>query len=128
MEHLEEVGFRVVMDDRVAVAVIDRPHRMNSLSRDPAEAIVSAFDTFHRDPGIWAAVLRGSGHRAFCAGGDLKEMHEAELSARFREQPMYVHPHVAPNPYLSEYRRDGGAAFPEKRDHVGGAADPTVRP
>jgi enoyl-CoA hydratase len=87
MEHLE-AGLRVAVDDRVAVAVIERPHRMNSLSRDLAEAIVSAFDTFHRDPDIWAAVLTGSGDRAFCAGGDLKEMHEADLAGRFPDQPM----------------------------------------
>jgi enoyl-CoA hydratase len=85
---MQAADLRVEVSGRVAIATIDRPHRMNSLSRELSEALVSAFDTFHRDPDIWAAVLTGSGERAFCVGGDLKEMRESDLAGLLPDQPM----------------------------------------
>ena len=84
----EAHGLLVEVRERVAYATIDRPHRMNALSADLSTALIEAFDRFHRDPDIWAVVLTGSGDRAFCAGGDLKEMREDDLSDAFPEQPM----------------------------------------
>lgn len=84
----EAHGLLVEVRERVAYATIDRPHRMNALSLDLSAALVEAFDRFRRDPDIWPVVLTGRGHRAFCAGGDLKEMHEGTLSDAFPDEPM----------------------------------------
>jgi enoyl-CoA hydratase len=81
-------GLRVEIRDRVAYATIDRPDRLNALSRGLSAALIDAFDRFHRDPDIWAVVLSGSGERAFCAGGDLKEMRGEDLDGGFPDQPM----------------------------------------
>ncbi len=52
---------------------IDRPDRMNALSR----ATLLAFGRLAReavaDPGVRAIVITGAGDKAFCAGADLKE-------------------------------------------------------
>src|SRR5258706_2080781 len=67
--------FPIKVDQRGGVAVwtIDRPDRMNSLSR----ATVHAFGKLARDavanPTIRAIVITGAGEKAFCAGADLKE-------------------------------------------------------
>ena len=57
----------------VAVWTIDRPDRMNSLSRD----LLLAFGRLAReavsDPRVRAIVITGEGDKAFCAGADLKE-------------------------------------------------------
>jgi enoyl-CoA hydratase len=73
VEGMHAEGLIVEVRDRVGYATIDRPDRMNALSDGLQAAIVEAFDTFHRDPDVWAAVLAATGERAFCAGNDLKE-------------------------------------------------------
>jgi enoyl-CoA hydratase/carnithine racemase len=65
----------IKVDQRGTVAVwtIDRPDRMNALSRD----VLLAFGNLAREaitnPSIKAIVITGSGEKAFCAGADLKE-------------------------------------------------------
>jgi methylglutaconyl-CoA hydratase len=57
----------------VAVWTIQRPDRMNSLSRD----LLLAFGRLSREvatnPSVRAVVVTGAGDKAFCAGADLKE-------------------------------------------------------
>lgn len=57
----------------IALVTLDRPERMNALSR----ALVSRFGAIGReiaaDPEVRLVVVTGSGDKAFCAGADLKE-------------------------------------------------------
>jgi enoyl-CoA hydratase/carnithine racemase len=69
----EESPVRVEQRGGVAIWTIDRPDRMNSLSR----ATLLAFGALARaavlDPAVRAIVITGAGDKAFCAGADLKE-------------------------------------------------------
>jgi methylglutaconyl-CoA hydratase len=69
----EDFPVRVEQRGTVAVWTIDRPDRMNALSR----ATLLAFGKLARDavndPSIRAIVITGAGDKAFCAGADLKE-------------------------------------------------------
>lgn len=58
----------------VTTITINRPESHNALSRDVREGLRAAFKRFHADADSRVAVLTGAGGRAFCAGGDLKEM------------------------------------------------------
>ena len=60
--------------DRIATITINRPETHNALSPDVRDGLRAAFRRFHADEGSRCAVLTGAGGRAFCAGGDLKEM------------------------------------------------------
>jgi len=59
--------------DGVAVWTIDRPERMNSLSRDTLLELGRLSREAVTDDAVRAIVLTGSGSKAFCAGADLKE-------------------------------------------------------
>src|SRR5678815_4588212 len=60
--------------DKVAVIVLNRPDRLNALTVAVAEDFIAAVkDAIEK--GARAIVLTGAG-RAFCAGGDLREMQE----------------------------------------------------
>jgi enoyl-CoA hydratase len=69
----EAAPLRVEQRGSVAVWTIDRPDRMNALSR----ATLLAFGKLARealaDPAVRAIVITGAGDKAFCAGADLKE-------------------------------------------------------
>lgn len=61
-------------DDGIAVITLNRPETRNCLARDVREGLYAAWDRFERDADLRVAVLTGAGEKAFCAGGDLKEM------------------------------------------------------
>lgn len=78
----EEVRYEV--RDRVAYCTIDRPERRNALSQPVVRRMAELLSGAAEDPDVWAIVLTGTGDRAFCAGGDLKEMDDiAKSGARF---------------------------------------------
>jgi enoyl-CoA hydratase/carnithine racemase len=68
----EVVSYRVV--DGVAWVTIERPDARNALSRAVREGLWAATHRFNDDDSAGVLVLTGRGDKAFCAGGDLKEM------------------------------------------------------
>ncbi|MBI4635872.1 MAG: enoyl-CoA hydratase [Candidatus Rokubacteria bacterium] len=64
-----------VVKDGVAVLTLNRPARLNALSRPMLEALLEALPRLAEDPGVGVVVLTGAG-RAFSAGGDVKAMAE----------------------------------------------------
>ena len=69
----------------VAVITINRPEQRNCLSLEVREGLFAAWARFERDDAARIAILTGSGEKAFCAGGDLKEMVEKGLKVPPRD-------------------------------------------
>lgn len=63
----------------VAWLTIDRPAARNALSSAVREGLWAGTRRFNADDAAAVLVLTGAGDRAFCAGGDLKEMAAAAL-------------------------------------------------
>jgi enoyl-CoA hydratase/carnithine racemase len=66
-------------DDGIAIITINRPDARNALSHEVRQGLFAAWERFERDPALRVAILTGAGEKAFCAGGDLKEMVEKKL-------------------------------------------------
>ena len=64
----------------VAWLTIDRPEARNSLNKAVRDGLFDGVRTFNRDDAAKVLVLTGAGDKAFCAGGDLKEMSENQLT------------------------------------------------
>ena len=78
----------VLFEDRgdgIAIITLNRPEQRNALGRDIREGLFAAWDRFERDPALRVAILTGAGDKAFCAGGDLKEMVERQLAVPPRD-------------------------------------------
>jgi enoyl-CoA hydratase/carnithine racemase len=58
----------------VAWLTIDRPEAHNALSEAVREGLFAGFEGFEADDSAQVLVLTAAGEKAFCAGGDLKEM------------------------------------------------------
>jgi len=56
---------------RVTTLTLNRPDRLNAVSRPLYEELIREIEAAATDPGVRCIVLTGSG-RAFCAGADLK--------------------------------------------------------
>ncbi|GAB3306829.1 enoyl-CoA hydratase/isomerase family protein [Epidermidibacterium keratini] len=66
----------VTVAGRVATVTLNRPERLNALSRDMMSDIIATFDGFNFDDDVWCVVITGAGDRAFSAGVDLKEAND----------------------------------------------------
>lgn len=67
-------------DNGVAIVTLNSPETRNTLSDEHEyEAIGAACREIQRDKSIRAAILTGAG-KAFCAGGNIKDMHERASS------------------------------------------------
>lgn len=64
----------------VAWLTINRPDARNSLNRAVREGLFAGVRRFNDDESAKVLVLSGSGDKAFCAGGDLKEMSQEQLT------------------------------------------------
>jgi enoyl-CoA hydratase/carnithine racemase len=65
---------RYEVRDSTAYITMTRPKSMNALNRELQNALAEAFIEADADDAVFAVVLSGEGGRAFCAGGDLKDM------------------------------------------------------
>ena len=64
----------------VAWLTIDRPEARNALSQGVRDGLWDGVRRFNADDQAAVLVLTGAGDRAFCAGGDLKEMANTSLT------------------------------------------------
>jgi enoyl-CoA hydratase len=71
--------------DGIATITINRPEQRNCLSREVRDGLRAAWSEFEADTRARIAILTGSGDKAFCAGGDLKEMVETGLKVPPRD-------------------------------------------
>ncbi|MDO4754267.1 MAG: enoyl-CoA hydratase/isomerase family protein [Bacillota bacterium] len=68
----------VVLEKKCGVAVltIQRPEKLNALSLEVIEGIMTALEECRRDDSVRLVLFEGAGERAFCAGGDVKSVYE----------------------------------------------------
>ena len=76
----------VEVKDRVAIATMNRPERLNAIGDGLHEALEEFFREVSGDPEVNAVILTGAG-RAFSSGGDVKAMAEG-ASSEAQRSPM----------------------------------------
>jgi 2-(1,2-epoxy-1,2-dihydrophenyl)acetyl-CoA isomerase len=70
----------VAVNDGVAVLTLNRPDRLNAMSRVMLDGLLVTLPRLSDDPDVGVVVLTGAG-RGFCAGGDVKAMAEGSEMA-----------------------------------------------
>jgi enoyl-CoA hydratase/carnithine racemase len=83
----------------VAWVTIDRPEARNALSKAVRDGLFECVRRFSDDDAARVLVLTGAGDKAFCAGGDLKEMADVALT-------------VPPADYVPQFGRNIEVAKP----------------
>ena len=68
--------------DHYAIFTYNRPERLNALGGELINQLTEAIEDFSNDPQMRVGIVTGSG-RAFCAGGDLREMAEGTFKGQF---------------------------------------------
>jgi len=78
-EQLSAAGGELLADVRngVATVTLNRPAALNALTLDMVEGLAHWLDAWEGDERVRMVVLRGSGGKAFCAGGDIRALHDS---------------------------------------------------
>jgi crotonobetainyl-CoA hydratase len=63
----------------VTTVTLNRPEAMNAITRPMHDELEAAFTAFAADPTQLICVVTGAGHKAFCAGSDIKAAAEHGL-------------------------------------------------
>jgi 6-oxocyclohex-1-ene-1-carbonyl-CoA hydrolase len=88
----ESFGFSEVLYEKrdwVARITINRPFNFNAYSTSALRELIAAFHDASFDDAVAAIVFTGSGHKAFCTGGDVKE-YQATYTERPRDYWKYM--------------------------------------
>lgn len=69
----------VIIERRGSAGVVrlNRPKALNSLTLPMVRAIASALEDFAADPSVASVIVMGEGERGFCAGGDIRLLHQS---------------------------------------------------
>ncbi|MGH2761305.1 MAG: enoyl-CoA hydratase/isomerase family protein [Thermoleophilaceae bacterium] len=78
------------VDDKVAWLTINRPEARNALNKATRDGLRLGFERFRDDERAAVLILTGAGDRAFCAGGDLKEMADTQLKVPPKDHMVYL--------------------------------------
>jgi len=91
------------------VVTLNRPRALNALTLAMCEALGAGLRAWQADPAVHAVLIKGEGERAFCAGGDIRWIHEVlttqgpEAAVGFYavEYPMNARLHHFPKPWIA---------------------------
>jgi enoyl-CoA hydratase len=67
-------------DGRVGRILLNRPRALNALDLPMLLACAAALESWRHDAHVDAVVIEGAGERAFCAGGDIVALRDAQIS------------------------------------------------
>lgn len=81
---------------KIAVAILNSEKTLNSLSQAMVDLLSPQLKQWESDATIAAVILRGTGEKAFCAGGDVKELYRSAVEKD----------NAAAKFYETEYRLD----------------------
>jgi enoyl-CoA hydratase len=100
---------RIEQRGALVVVTLNRPRALNALSFEMCRAIHEGLASWQADPDVHAVLIKGSGERAFCAGGDIRWLYDALISEGIEpalafyalEYPMNARLHHFSKPYVA---------------------------
>ena len=78
-----------VLDERVAVITLNRPHADNAITTELAVQFIEVLETIAARPSVRVAILTAAGDRAFSVGGDLYQRKEMTKEQWLRQRQVF---------------------------------------
>ena len=75
---------------RAGVITLNRPQALNALTRAMCLTMSATLADWARDPSVALVIVRGTGDRAFCAGGDIRALYESGRSGTSYRRDFYA--------------------------------------
>lgn len=90
-------------DGRVGRILLNRPKALNALDLPMLRACAAALEAWRNDPHVHAVVIEGAGDRAFCAGGDIRALREAQITGNRQDADTFFREEYALNLAIATY-------------------------
>lgn len=74
---------------KIAIATLNSEKSLNALSLPMVESLLPKMQQWKADPEVAMVLLQGAGDKAFCAGGDIRDLYQA-----MKDQPNSYQPYV----------------------------------
>ncbi len=88
---------------RIGRITLNRPKALNAIDLPMIEAIAGALDSWRDEPRIHAVVIEGAGGRAFCAGGDIRQVRTASMAGDYDAIERFFRAEYALNLTIARY-------------------------
>ncbi len=106
MQATEEII--IAREGSAGIIRLNRPRALNSLTLPMVRAIAGNLERFAADPSIATVIVMGEGERGFCAGGDIRALHQSGTegsgdATRFWREEFRLNRMIAdyPKPYVA---------------------------
>ena len=83
----ESVDVLCERQGEAGIITLNRPKALNALTLGMVREMRRALDSWAQDPAVTRVIVQGAGDRAFCAGGDIRQLTE-DLKAGRREDAL----------------------------------------
>jgi len=99
----EESEVLVRRQGAAGIIVLNRPKALNALTQTMVREMDRALKAWERDPAVTRIVVKGAGERAFCAGGDIRALHDLGKAGRQAEALAFWREEYILNRYIKRY-------------------------
>ena len=94
--------------NHIAFITLNRPAALNALSYEMILALDTQLREYAIDPNVRAVLIKGAGEKAFCAGGDIRTLHQSATGGGSLHQQFFIaeyqldyYLHYYPKPYIA---------------------------
>ena len=86
----ETLSLEKNLEQHYAVITLNRPANFNAISTQLARDMLDVLNAIEEDDEIWAAIITGTGEKAFCSGADLKERKTMTMPQMIAQRKLFV--------------------------------------
>jgi enoyl-CoA hydratase len=99
----DEVEIHCERRGAAGVITLDRPQALNAITLTMVREMRGALDAWRQDPAVTRVVLAAAGEKAFCAGGDIRQLYELGRAGRIEEALGFWREEYALNALIERY-------------------------
>lgn len=88
--------------NRIGHLILNRPSGLNALTLPMVRLLLQQLHAWEQDPQILAVVLRATGEKAFCAGGDIRMLYDSYQSGN-NQHEIFLEEEYALDEYIHGY-------------------------
>ena len=88
--------------NRIGHLTLNRPAGLNALTLPMVRLLLQQLHAWEQDPAIIAVVLRATGEKAFCAGGDIRMLYDSHKSGNNKHE-IFLEEEYALDEYIHTY-------------------------
>ena len=97
----------ILFDRRGAAGIItlNRPQALNAVTHDMVRALAKKLREWAADPAVTRVIIKAAGERAFCAGGDIRDLYELGRAGRQAEALNFWRDEYPLNALIKHFRK-----------------------